>query len=156
MHTRFSQEGALSFILFNRKTAFLVLHLDLRASMIRLVLDMDAIVFLLALVLPLFVHHRLCMSNFVYVIQETYSLHVELTCCSGVLSIFPFIWFQLMVCLYEKFNKVGLVSNPIMSAALSFFQDRSWYKLLCFVLSVPILYFCVKLHGILTVDRLII
>lgn len=62
MHTRFSQEGALSFIPLNKKMAFPVSHLVLRASMIPLALDMDAIVFPLALVLPL-CSLLSCMSN---------------------------------------------------------------------------------------------
>lgn len=59
MRTRFSQEGALYFILLNRKTAFPGSRRVLRASMIPLVLDMDAIVYPLALVLPLVVHYCL-------------------------------------------------------------------------------------------------
>lgn len=56
MHTRFSQEGAHSFILLSKERGFQVSHPVSRANMIPLVQDMDAIVSpqaLVYIVLPL-------------------------------------------------------------------------------------------------------
>jgi hypothetical protein len=67
-----------------------------------------------------------CMSNCLYVIHIFYACGIGMLLRSYFLSIFSLLCFQLMVCLYEKFEKVGFSfkSNYACSTKI-FFLDKA-------------------------------